>query len=180
MISTRFRLATLMIVVAAILRVVPHPWNFTPVGAMALFAGATFSRRREAFLVPMATMFLGDLLLEFFTGYGLHSGMPVIYGCFAVTVVLGFFLKKRKTSVLAVGAAATFSATFFFVVTNYWQWLVSPLYARTFDGLVTCYVAGLPFYRNMILADLIYTGLLLGTFVWMERRHPVLQEAVAK
>src|SRR5688572_16718848 len=99
---TRFWLITLMIAVGAILRVLPHPWNFTPVGAMALFSGATFDRRRDAFMVPLATMLLGDLLLEFTTGDGLHSGMPVIYGCFALIVVLGFFLRSRKDSIPAV------------------------------------------------------------------------------
>lgn len=177
----RFWLTTAMIVLGAILRVLPHPWNFTPVGAMALFAGATYARRRDALLVPMLTMLLGDLLLEVFTGDGLHTGMPIIYGCFALTVFLGWFLRSNRNSPIAVAGAATLSATVFYIVTNFWVWRWSALYPKTLDGLMACYVAAIPYYRNNLAADWLYSALLFGTFVWAEHRFPVLRtEAVVK
>src|SRR5688500_11752405 len=77
--AMRFMLPLLLTVLGVVCRVSPHPWNFAPVGAIALFAGATFADRRAAMLVPLATMFAGDTLLELLTGNGYHSLMPVIY-----------------------------------------------------------------------------------------------------
>jgi hypothetical protein len=173
--APRFWLITSMIVAGALLRIAPHPWNFTPIGAMALFAGATLDRGRHAFLVPMFAMLLSDLMLELVTGEGIHSGIPIIYGCFALSVVLGRLIRSRAGSLTAVGAAATASATIFFVVTNFWVWRDGVLYPRTVDGLTSCYIAALPFYRNDLAAHWIYSALLFGGLIWLERRFPLFQ-----
>lgn len=172
----RFLLVLTMVLFGGILRLVPHPWNFTPIGAMALFSGATFPRRWTAFLVPMLTLLVGDALLELVTGHGFHSGMPVVYGCFGLTVCLGSWVRSRRSSIGSVAAAATGSATIFYLITNFWVWTVSTLYPKTFAGLISCYVAGLPFYGNNLAADWIYSALLFGSFVWVERRFPIFRE----
>lgn len=160
----RFMFCTLLVILGVVCRVAPHPWNFVPVGAIALFAGATFDDRRSAFLVPLTAMFLGDLLL------GFHSLMPVIYATYALIVALGIRLRARRHSVIAVGGAAIASATIFFVITNFAVWASGGLYPMTFEGLVECYVAAIPFFERTIASDLLFSAIFFGAFALAERR----------
>jgi hypothetical protein len=168
--TSRLLLGIFLVSLATVMRIVPHPWNLTPVGAVALFSGACFDRKRWSFLVPLAAMFVSDTALELMTGQGYHSLMPVIYATFASIVCIGFLLRDRRDSPLAVGAGAVSSATFFYLVTNFAVWIT--FYPKTVAGLVACYVAAIPFYGTQLAGDLIYSALLFGTFVWMERRLP--------
>src|SRR5579863_8797496 len=87
----RTLLALAIIVLAAVLRIAPHPWNFAPVGAMALFAGALIRDRRLAFLFPLLALFAGDIFI------GFHKLMPVVYASFLISVAIGFWLRNRRT-----------------------------------------------------------------------------------
>jgi len=168
----RFILTLLLVVLGVVCRVAPHPWNFAPVGAIALFAGATFDNRRAAFAVPLLTMFLGDLFI------GLHSLMPVIYATYALIVALGIRLRARRRSPVAVGGAAFASATIFFVVTNFAVWLSGMTYPKTFDGLVACYAAAIPFFDRTLASDLMFSAIFFGALALAERYVPAL--AVSK
>jgi hypothetical protein len=159
-----------MIVGAAALRLVPHPSNFTPIGALALFAGAQFDNKRWAFIVPLAAMFLSDLVI------GFHGDMPVIYGAFAVIVCMGFLLRERKTA-LRITSASLAAATFFFVASNFAVWTSDGLYPLTLQGLVTCYIAAIPFFQNWLAGTLFYSAILFGGFALAERKLPVLAAA---
>jgi hypothetical protein len=161
------------IVGLALLRLVPHPPNFTPAAAMALFAGARFERKSWAFLTPLAAMLVSDLLLEAWTGDGLHALMPVVYGCLAVVVLIGSVLRDRTTVARLAGAAVGASALFF-LVTNLVIWLAGDPYPRSIEGLIACYVAALPFLDNNVLGDLIYTAVIFGVWHLAKRRWPVL------
>ena len=123
----RAMLLVVMILGAAAMRLLPHPWNFTPIGALALFSGAHFDDKRWAFIVPLTALFVSDLVL------GFHSGMPVIYGAFAVIVCMGFFLREKKT-VVRVTAASLAAATFFFNISNFAVWAYDWLYPLTMLG----------------------------------------------
>ena len=105
----RFLLLTGMILVAAASKFVPHPVNFAPIGAIALFAGAHFVSKRAAFLVPLLALLIGDLVTE------LHSLIPFVYGCFALNVLLGFWIKRHQ-STSRVLAATLIGAGIFFLV----------------------------------------------------------------
>jgi hypothetical protein len=144
-----------IILVGVIVRWLPHSPNFTPVAALALFGGTYFANKKLAFLIPMIAMFVSDLFL------GLHVLMPVVYLAFAVTVVCGMWLRERK-SIWSVGGTAFISSAFFFVVTNFGSWLVMPQYSKNFSGLVTCFVAAIPFWSNSLAGDLLYTALFFG------------------
>jgi hypothetical protein len=142
-------------------------WNCTPVGALALFAGARL-RSRLAYLVPLVAMALSDLLLLRLLPDGMPAfawGTPVIYAAFMVEVVLGRLLRDRR-SAWWVGGAAVLGATQFYLLTNFAVWLGGDgaTYPKTLAGLLQCYVAGLPFYRNMLLGNLIYSGLFFGLY----------------
>jgi hypothetical protein len=160
-----------IVVLAIVARLIPHPFNFTPIGAAALFAGATLERKRLAFLVPFAAMLASDAVI------GFHSAMPVVYGCFAAAVCIGFALRARTRSPLALLGGAVASATLFFFVTNVWVWIMSSLYPHTLGGLATCFVAAIPFYENQLAGDALYTAVLFGGLAWAERRFRALAAA---
>ena len=147
----RFLFLAGMILLAAASRLIPHPPNFSPIAALALFGGAQFADKRLAFLVPLAAMFLSDLVL------GLHSLIPVIYGSFALIVCLGFWLRRRQ-NVWAIGGAAVVGALLFFVLTNFGVWAMGQMYPKTPAGLIDCYVAAIPFFQNTLVEQSVLCG----------------------
>jgi len=161
-----------MVLAAAAARFVPHPPNLTPVTAMAIFGGAYFSDKRLAFAVPLLAMFLSDLVL------GFHSTLPVVYGCLAFSVCLGIWIRRRKTFLSIMGAAFAGSAIFF-ILTNFAVWALQSLYPKTAAGLMACYLAAMPFFRNTLLSDLGYTLAMFGGFWLAERTFPLLKESPA-
>ena len=169
---SKHRLTVLIGVVlaAAMSRLIPHPPNFTPVAALALFGGANFVDKSTAFLLPIGTLFLSDLFL------GFSTLTPVVYGCFALVVCLGLWL-RRKRSAQRVAAAAVMGALLFFSVTNFGVWAFTPLHPKTVNGLVECYVAAIPFFRNTLAGDLVYSTVLFGGLMLAEKRWPSLAEA---
>jgi hypothetical protein len=165
----RTLLAFAMIVLAAALRIAPHPWNFTPVGAMALFSGAIIRDRRLAFVFPIFALFVGDIFI------GFHKLMPVVYASFFVSVVIGFWLGDRR-AVGRIAAATLLGAVQFFLVTNFAVWAFGLFYPRTSAGLLACYLAGVPFFWNTLAGDGVYALLLFGGFALAERLFPALRE----
>jgi len=161
-----------MILAAAASRLIPHPPNFTPIAAIALFGGAQFSNKRAAFLVPLAGLFLSDLV------FGFYAITPVVYGSFALTVCLGFGVRQRRP-VQRITFAAVASAILFFVLTNFGVWAIDNLYPKTAAGLVDCYVAAIPFFQNMLLANVLYSALLFGGFALAENCFVRLREPAA-
>jgi hypothetical protein len=114
-------------------------------------------------------MFLADLAL------GLHALVPVVYGCLVLTVCLGFWLRRRRSAGRIV-AAAVVESVLFFGVTNFAVWAMTSLYPRDFSGLTTCYAAAIPFFRNTLAGDLIFSGVLFGGMAMAEWRLPRLRE----
>ena len=167
MFNTRFAVLLGMVLAAAASRLLPHPPNLTPIAAIALFGGAYFADKRAAFLVPLAAMFLSDLVI------GLHRQLPVVYACFAMTVCIGLWLRtRRRLRPIAGGALA--SSLLFFIVTNFGVWALGSLYPKTMEGLITCYLAAVPFFRNTLIGDAFYTAVLFGGFALAERWFSVL------
>ena len=165
----RFHFLAGMILLAVASRLIPHSPNFSPIAALALFSGAKFSDKRQAFFVPLAAMFLSDLLL------GLDSLVPVIYGSFALIVSLGIWLRWRQ-NIWAINSAAVVGAVLFFTLTNFGVWAIGHLYPRTPAGLVACFVAGIPFFQNTLLSNLLYANLLFGGMAIAENRFVKLRE----
>ena len=168
--NTAIRMAVVvaMIALVAVLRILPHPWNFAPVGAMALFGGALLRNKRAAFLLPLAALFAGDLIL------GFHRLMPVVYASFLVSVAIGFLLRERRTAARVTGAALL-GAGQFFVVTNFAVWAAGGFYPLSGAGLAACYVAAVPFFWNTLAGDLLFAALLFGGFALAERLLPALR-----
>jgi hypothetical protein len=165
----RFVVLACMILAAAASRLIPHPPNVASITAVALFGGAYLSDRRLAFLVPMAALFISDLVM------GLYSHMEVVYGSFALVVCIGLILRRRRTP-LPIAGAALASSILFFVVTNFGVWIFESLYPKTMAGFLACYTAAIPFFQNTLLGDALYTAALFGGFALAERYWPALRE----
>lgn len=157
-----------LILVAALTRLLPHPPNFTAIGAIALFGGAYLSDKRWAFLIPLAAMLISDLFL------GFHQTMIYVYAAFMLIICIGFLLRS-KISVWRVGGAAIGSSVLFYLITNFGVWLGGTLYPLTWEGLVSCYVAAIPFFRYTLLSNLIFSGVLFGVFEFLKFQYPVLK-----
>lgn len=168
----RFIVLLLLLLAAALPRLIPHPPNFSPVAALALFDGASMVSRGSAFLLPLSAMFLSDLAI------GWHSLLPLVYVCFMLIVCLGFGLRQRP-SAWAVGGAAATSPVLYFILTNFAVWTKSSLYAHNAAGLAACYTVAIPFFWNTLLGDLFYATILFGTLRMAEWRWPVLRPATA-
>jgi hypothetical protein len=175
MTSNNARLGALLsaIVTAAVLRLVPHPPNFSPIDAMALFSGAYLGRRGIAFVAPLAALFLSDIVL------GFYHGMATVYATVALIVVIGWWVSSRRTP-LRIGAAAIASSITFFLITNLGMWLFSGFYPVTYAGLVACYTAAIPFFQNTVAGDLFYAVLLFGGFRLAELMMPRLRAGEAQ
>ena len=178
MLNTRFFTLVGIALAAAAMRLVPHVPNFTPIAALALFGGTYFSQKKAAFGVPLAAMYVSDIILGFFIyDFGwFHKTMPFVYGSFAMTVILGFWIRHRR-SPLRIGGAALGSSVLFFSVTNFGVWIGGHLYPMTGEGLIACYVAAIPFFRNMVLGNTVYTIVLFGGFAMAQFFWPSLRGA---
>jgi len=168
-----------LILVAALSRLLPHPPNFSPVEAIALFGGAFFASRALALLVPLLAMLVADLALGLvhgglFSGWIGSAGFWLVYLCIAATVVLGFNLRGRAGSARVLGYCLA-GSVLFYVVTNFGAWLGSPIYPRNGAGLLQAYVAGIPFFKWTLLGTIAYAALLFGGFSLLRARLPVLR-----
>jgi hypothetical protein len=151
-----------LIVGAALLRIAPHPFNFAPIGAMALFAGAMIRTRWMALALPLVALLAGDIFI------GFHKLMFVVYTSFAVSVVIGRWL-ARSRSVMKLGGAVFLGALQFFLVTNFALWALGGFYPQTGAGLAACYLAGIPYFCNTLAGDIVYSAVLFGGYALAER-----------
>src|SRR3979490_3220333 len=159
--------ALALILLAAALRIAPHPWNFTPVGAMALFSGAVLKDRRLAFFFPLLALFLGDIFI------GFPKLIPIVSPSFLLNVAIGLWLRDRRT-VARVSLATLLGATQFFLITNFAVWWLLGSFPKSAAGLATCYLAGLPLFWNTLAGDATYAALLFGGYALAARFLPAL------
>lgn len=178
--TPRFIVVLSIIAVAAFLRLLPHWPNFTPIAAMALFAGTYLEKKQYAFAIPIAAMFLSDLVI------GFHANMPAVYLGFGITVLIGMAI-RRRINVGSILLASLGSSVIFFLITNFSSWLASPFYPQTFGGLMEAYAAGLVFFRdqihgfsflvNEILGTIFFSASFYGIFYLAGMRFPVLDRS---
>jgi hypothetical protein len=169
MLKPRLLALIAMVLVAAASRLIPHPPNLASISAIALFGGAYFSDRRLAFLIPLTALLLSDLIL------GFYSHMEVVYLSFALIVCIGLWLQKKR-SVFQIAGAALASSVLFFLLTNFGVWAFESLYPKTLEGLITCYVAAIPFFQNTLQGDLFFTAVLFGGFTLLEISFPKIRD----
>lgn len=164
----------LFILIGVLSRVIPHPWNFTGITSMALFAGLLSKENKFLFLAPLASLFVSDLIL------GFHNTMIYTYLGFALVGLLSLqyassrvLLKANFKNLLTLSGYSAVGGLVFFIVSNFGVWYSSNMYSHTVAGLVNCYVAGIPFLDNQLLGDLFYS------FVFMMVYHVIFSKRVA-
>ena len=155
----------IIILMAALSRLLPHPPNFTPIMAMGLLGGVYFKNRQFAVIVPLLAMLVSDLIL------GFHGTMIWVYSSIVVISLCASMLKPK---LIQLGGASLASSIFFFIVTNFGVWIMGSFYPKTIAGLGTCFAAGIPFLKNAIVGDLMYVGILFGAFQLAKRSFPQL------
>lgn len=146
-----------LIVIGILSRLVPHPPNFNAVNAIVLFSAFYFESRSLSFVTAISTLFLSDMIL------GFHCTMPFVYLSFIVILLIAQGLKRRASSYSILLLSLACSLLFFFI-SNFGVWMADVLYPKTVHGLGLCFLAAIPFLTNQIFGDLIYAGVLFGSF----------------
>ncbi len=155
-----------LILVGAFSRLLPHPPNFTAIGAIALFAGMNLQDKRLSFLIPISSLAITDLII----GRGFDS---YVYISFAIIVLLGILIQSKKT-ILPVLATSILGSVLFFLITNFSVFIGSNMYPHTISGLMMCYAAGIPFSYNNLLADLFFNSIFFYAWTLVVKSFPVL------
>jgi hypothetical protein len=164
--------ALALTVMGALLRLVPHPPNFAPIGGTGLFSGSRLSGW-QAYLVPLVAMIVTDPIRSAMAGhFPAYSGMTaIIYASLMVYVFLGRTFLRDSNSPGRIALVTIAGSTQFYLTTNFFVWLGAETeYPHTFAGLIACYTAGVPFFQNTVLGDLFYTGVLTVAYLFLTRR----------
>ncbi len=181
--TPRFAFITVMILFAAFSRIIPHMQNFSPLGAIGLFGAAYFSKKWQAFIIPITATFLSDLFINnvIYGQYNpsfvwFYEGFYWQYGSYLlITFAAIFIFSKVNTTRMVIGALS--STAIFFLISNAGCWIANPAYQQNIGGLMVCYANGIPFLKGTLLGDLFYSGVLFGSFVLVQRRIPALVKA---
>ena len=167
-------MVVVLILLAVASRLLPHAPNFTPVAALGLFAGATLGRR-AAWLVPFGALLLSDAVIGFYHPMSMFWN----YAGFAACLLMGSGLLARSRSLARLGGATLASSLAFFVLSNFGMW-ASGYYPRTLAGLGASYAAGLPFLRNTLVSDVVFTAALFGSLAALRTIFPQREKAAVR
>lgn len=185
MIESKFNLRTsvliTIILLAAFSRVIPHMPNFSPLGAIGLFGAAYFAKKWQAFLIPLCATWLSDLFInnviyaQYYPNFTwFYDGFYWQYGSYLIIIVTGMFIFKKINPTTVIAGAIT-SSTLFFLISNFGCWIGNSMYSQNLEGLISCYIAGIPFIKGTILGDLFYAISLFGLFSLAQNHIPALR-----
>jgi hypothetical protein len=178
--KTEFRTQIIVLILSVVVllsRMIDHPMNFTPIIALILFSASVVNNKLMKVLIPFGLILVSDIFIEISTGRGFELGSPIVYLAYGVVFLIGFGLIKQPTfqNVILGSFLSSFA---FYLITNFA--LLYPeaaqsdmalgIYSHNLDGIWACYKAGLPFFRNMMAGDLLYSGLLFGGFAFLKNR----------
>ena len=169
-----------LILFASFSRIIPHMPNFTPIGAIALFGGAYLKNKYHAFLIPLASLWLSDLVLNNFI-YSYYSDFTWFYPgflwqyiSFVLIILIGYFFLK-KLNIKSVFTTTIISSLLFFIVTNFGVWISGTMYSLDLQGLIACYVMALPFYKGTLLGFITYAAFLFGVLEFSKNKFQTLK-----
>lgn len=159
----------------------PELPNFTAIGAVALF-GAYYLNKPKSLIIPLVILWLSDIVLnnvfysEYFASFSFFGDKWVYLGFLATIVTGWFFLKKLNTKNVVI--SSFIGALLFFLITNFSVWLTSSLYPKDLNGLMTCYIKGIPFFRNAFLGNVFFSAVLFGSYAFFTNRKASLETSV--
>jgi len=166
-------IGVILIFIGVVCRLVPHPPNFTPISAIALFGGVYFSKKL-GLILPVLSLLIGDIFLGFYQ----LSLMLSVYGSFILCVIFGFWLKKHKKWHTILGGSF-FCSILFFIITNFSFWAFTPWYPKSVGGLIECYILAIPFFKNTLSGDLFYVMIFFGIYemvkLWIRKKFTISQ-----
>lgn len=157
-----------LILIAAFSRWIPHAPNVTAITALALLGGAYIQPRALAAILPVAALWLSDLVL------GFHSTMLFVYAATTVIALVASFGLKKSVTIERLAVGSVSASLFFFFVTNFGVWMMDTLYPKTAAGLIQCYVMAIPFLGQQVVGDLLYVAGLFGAFQILKALKPAL------
>lgn len=147
------------ILFGAVLRVLPHPANFAPIAATALFGAVYLKDKRQALILPLAAMIISD----FFIGFDGWASRLSVYGCFLLIGLIGLWIRNHKNIFTIIGGTL-FGSTLFYLITNLVWLYPTKMYPHTFAGQMASYTNALPFFRPTLAGDLFYVGIFFGIY----------------
>ncbi len=168
MLKSNNKLNSILVLALAILalsftRLIPHPWNFSPMIAAGIFAGFYFRQFYLGSFVIILSMFLGDLFL------GFHNTMFFTYLALSIAVLVGMYLKNLKFTKVLFGSLA--SSVIFFAITNLGAWLTLDMYTKDFNGLAQSYMMAIPFFHNTLISTFIYLYIFKTLFNFVLKKN---------
>lgn len=173
----------LLIFLVAFSRLIPHMLNLSPLGAISLFGAAHFKKRWQAFLIPILAVWLSDLCInniiysQFYRTFTwFYQGFFWQYGSYLL-ITLGGMLILKKINIQRLLMASMFSSCVFYFVTNFGFWFGNSFYMQNLSGLLTCYIAGIPFIKGTLLGDVFYSAAMFGSFYLLQQKFPQLKTA---
>ncbi|MBI2607958.1 MAG: hypothetical protein HYW51_03990 [Candidatus Doudnabacteria bacterium] len=148
----------IIILIGALLRVIPHPANFAPIAAIALFGG-TYLNKKQALILPLLAMFISD----FFIGFDSLQSRIMVYGSFLLIGLIGLAIKKHK-NIGTIFGGALFGSVLFYLITNFAFFYSPTMYPHDLTGILSSYINALPFFKNTVLGDLFYVSIFFGAY----------------
>ena len=173
---------SIIILLAAFTRIMPHPPNFSPMAAIGLFGAAHFAKKWQAFLIPLIGIWISDLVINNFI-YSSHSsnfvwfydGFYWQYISYVFIIFAGLFIFNKGISVTKTLGGMLSSSGIFFLVSNFGVWAGGSMYTKNIAGLISCYTAGIPFMHNTIISDTLFTTVLFGTYYLLQTEYSYLK-----
>ena len=170
--NSKFWLITGLILIAVISRIIPHPFNVTPLIAVSLFAGAKFEDKKWSFIVPLLSFFASDIILSFMYHYDVfHNTIFFTYSSILLIVLLGRILNNKKINIGKTIGLTLASSLLFFIISNFGVWLFGGMYSMNATGLINCYIMAIPFNKFSWLGDLFFVALLFGIYEFVSNKY---------
>ena len=173
---------SIIILLAAFTRIMPHPPNFSPMAAIGLFGAAHFAKKWQAFFIPLIGIWISDLVINNYVYSSsssnfvwFYSGFYWQYISYILIIFAGLFIFNRGISLTKMFGGMISSSGIFFLISNFGVWAGGTMYPKNFGGLITCYAAGVPFIHNTIISDLLFTTVLFGTYYLLQVEYSSLK-----
>ena len=173
---------SIIILLAAFTRIMPHPPNFSPMAAIGLFGAAHFAKKWQAFFIPLIGIWVSDLVINNYVYSSSSSNFVCFYSGFywqyisyILIIFAGLFIFNRGISLTKTFGGMISSSGIFFLVSNFGVWAGGTMYPKNFGGLITCYAAGVPFIHNTIISDVLFTTVLFGTYYLLQVEYSSLK-----
>ena len=173
---------SIIILLAAFTRIMPHPPNFSPMAAIGLFGAAHFAKKWQAFFIPLIGIWVSDLVINNYVYSSsssnfvwFYSGFYWQYISYILIIFAGLFIFNRGISLTKMFGGMISSSGIFFLISNFGVWAGGTMYPKNFGGLITCYAAGVPFIHNTIISDVLFTTVLFGTYYLLQVEYSSLK-----